>query len=1043
MTAILTLSGTVLTAQEYDAFFRGQLAPTYRIRFNGTYFWDNPHFSENQLLCYDGKVYGGLSLNINANTQELLLLRKGDAVAMQVERDKVEWFTVNDSTYVNLNSLGYDDMPRGYYKVLYNGSAILFERIDKTLQSRTDNCNGAVIGYTDPHYNPAVTLCFAKERTYWFLKDGEFVRLKKKKDIKQIYPDRMRAVRKIVREHQVYGGRLKNASYFTTVVSGIEDDSRNIDLLPGYPFHKKRDAARNSPYRGVTGQKLNEKLITSLPEGWFSLSDDSDIVDYVANSVTRVVHANKTYILGDKSKTGVTKALVSGHVYNLQDDHPMAGVTIYDDATGSYTMSDNDGSFTLELPTGENVINFSEYSVEDFHVKVIVHDNALIDVQMKPKSELLQSAMISADSRANHRTAKMGIERISVSAIRKLPTAFGEGDVLKAVQTLPGVQSVGEASGGINVRGGSTDQTLILFNESTIYNPSHLFGIFSAFNPDAVESVELYKSSVPAEYGGRISSVMDVRSKAGNMQQFTGSVGIGLLTSHAFIEGPLRKDVSSFTLGGRTTYSNWLLGLLPEGNGYSNGKTMFNDVNAGITHKFAEDNTLSVHAYWSHDGFSFAKDTTFRYNNLNLSAKWKKKVSDGLDFALSGGYDRYESLVNDEANVYDSYSLQSVIRQAFLKGAFSRKAGGRHTLSYGIHLLGYALDRGNMRPLLETSLMKEKSLGTELALEPSLWLSDTWTVSDKLSLDYGTRLSSFLALSTAKFYAMPELRLSGKYSFSPDFSVKGGFNTMNQYIHMVSNTTTVSPTDTWKLSDEEIRPQRGWQGAAGAYWSVASGKIDLSLESYYKRMFNYLDYKSGAVLIMNPNLADALVETTGKAYGVEFMVKKPLGKLNGWVSYTYSRTLLKEMHDRGVLTINSGKWYPAAFDKPHNLKVIGNYKFTHRYSASFNLDYSTGRPVTIPVGRYWYGGGYRLAYSERNGYRIPDYFRLDLALNFEPSHYLRKLTHFSVTLGVYNVTGRKNAYSVYYTTNGGSHLNGYMVSVFACPIPYVNINMRF
>lgn len=248
--------------------------------------------------------------------------------------------------------------------------------------------------------------------------------------------------------------------------------------------------------------------------------------------------------------------------------------------------------------------------------------------------------------------------------------------------------------------------------------------------------------------------------------------------------------------------------------------------------------------------------------------------------------------------------------------------------------------------------------------------------------------------------------------------------------------------DTWQLSSDKIAPQKGWQAAAGLYWT-AGGQVDISLEGYWKRMYNYLDYKSGAVLVMNENLADYLVPTYGKAYGVELLVKKTVGKLNGWFSYTYARTFLKEMQDRGVETINRGEWYNAPHDKPHDFKLVANYKFTHRYSLSLNVDYSTGRPVTIPNGQYVYGNGWRLAYSDRNAYRIPDYFRMDVAMNIEPSHYLRQLSHLSVTLGVYNVTGRKNAYSIYYTTSGGTKVTGHMLSVFACPIPYINLNLKF
>ena len=266
---------------------------------------------------------------------------------------------------------------------------------------------------------------------------------------------------------------------------------------------------------------------------------------------------------------------------------------------------------------------------------------------------------------------------------------------------------------------------------------------------------------------------------------------------------------------------------------------------------------------------------------------------------------------------------------------------------------------------------------------------------------------------------------------------------MSQYIHLISNTSSISPIDSWQLSNAQIRPQNGWQAASGLYWTIGGGQADLSLEAYYKRTSHYLHYKSGATLMMKEHLAEDLVETYGKAYGVELMAKKTSGKLTGWVSYSYARSMLREMYDRGVETINGGAWYNAPHDKPHEAKMVANYKFTHRYSLSANLDYATGRPVTMPVGIYRYGGGWRLAYSERNSYRIPDYFRLDLAINIEPGHYLRQLTHMSWTVGVYNVTGRKNAYSVFFSTNGGRGIAGRMLSVFACQIPYINLNLKF
>ena len=380
--------------------------------------------------------------------------------------------------------------------------------------------------------------------------------------------------------------------------------------------------------------------------------------------------------------------------------------------------------------------------------------------------------------------------------------------------------------------------------------------------------------------------------------------------------------------------------------------------------------------------------------------------------------------------------------QYFAKLNFKSSAGNAHTISYGFNATVYNLNPGSLLPLGDSSLVLGRTLEYERALEAALYVSDSWVIGEHLSLEGGLRWSQFFRPGSKHFMGGPEVRLSGKYSFNDVTSVKAGFNTMRQYIHMISNSINVSPTDSWRLSSDQLRPQTGWQAAAGFYRTLLDNTLDLSLEAYYKRVKHFIDYKSGAVLVMNENLADDLIETENRAYGVELMAKKALGKLNGWVSYTYSRSQLREMEDRGIYTINGGNWYNAAYDKPHDVKVVANYKFTHRYSISANLDYATGRPVTIPVSKYEYGHGVRLVYSDRNGYRIPDYFRLDLAFIIEPGHYLRQLTHFSVTFGCYNVTGRKNPYSIYYSSEG-SVVKGHMLSVFATQIPYVNLNMKF
>ena len=789
----------------------------------------------------------------------------------------------------------------------------------------------------------------------------------------------------------------------------------------------------------------SKSIFTSLPAGYFdngrSLTDDSGLQQYLAEQNAVVTFQNKIYEIGESSANRRGKVYVSGHVRDISNGEPLTGVSVYDEKTGAYAVTDANGFYRVPLPVGDNQLNLSGYSLEDMHLSLKVWDDGVLDIVMKERVLALKSAVISADAVSHHRDAKMGIERVRMEVINKIPSAFGESDIIKAILTLPGVKSVGEASNGFNVRGGSTDQNLILLNDGTLYNPTHLFGIFSAFNPDIVSEVELYKSSIPAEFGGRISSVLDVRTREGNANKISGSMGIGLLTSRLNLEGPLVSGKTTFILGGRTTYSNWLLNLLPKSSEYSGGRTNFSDITASLTHKINDNSSLQAFVYWSSDSFDFARDPSFRYSNFNASLKWRARRGFRLNRVVTVGYDRYGARLDNSLgqNQASGYSVKNRIEQVFAKLNYHYPIGDAHNLSFGANAVWFHLSPGKLFPLYgEGSLVRTWELDKQDAVEPVIYVSDSWNVNSRLTLEGGIRFGGLLALNPDKFYFYPEFRLSGKYSFLDNLSAKAGFNTMRQNIHLISNTSSVSPIDTWQLSTDRIQPQTGWQAAAGLYWTVADGTVDLTLEGYYKRSRNQLDYKSGATTLMNPNLPDDLVETYGRAYGVELMAKKSSGKLTGWASYSYSRTQLREMQDRGNETINGGAWYNAPYDKPHEFKFTGNYKFTHRYSLSVNVDYATGRPVTLPIGYYSYGGGVRLAYSHRNTYRIPDYFRLDLAVNIDPGHYLRQFSHMSWTIGIYNVTARKNAYSVFF-----DGARSYLLSVFAYPIPYINLNLKF
>ena len=785
----------------------------------------------------------------------------------------------------------------------------------------------------------------------------------------------------------------------------------------------------------------------ALPVSWFALAGEKKDTqepqrpDYLLGAQQNLaLSENKVYQVGDRNNAREGKVYLSGYVRDSRTGEPVIGVALANNVSKSYAQSDAAGFYKILLPTGENTLDVSGYSLEDSKVHLQVYGDGVLDIVVKEKVYALTGIVVSAENTNKVRNNEIGIEKVRIDRIKKVPVVFGEADVVKIILTLPGVKSVGEAGGGFNVRGGATDQNLVLFNGGTVYNPSHLFGMFSGFNPDIVSDIELYKSSIPVEYGGRISSVLDVNSREGNNKNITGSLGVGLLTARGHIEGPITPK-TSFIVGARATYSDWLLGLLPESSEYNEGTASFYDVTAGLTHRFNEKNSIHLNGYYSIDAFKFSADTSYRYNNGNASIKWRYNFHEKHKLELSAGYDMYSYATYDKYNPVNSYEMSFKIRQGYGKLKFKSLLGNDHTLTYGVDAINYNLSPGSYLPYGEESLVVPDILPTEKALEGAAYLSHSWNLSDRFFVDYGLRYSVFN--SDGKTYSNPEIRVSGRAMITQDISFKAGFNSLSQYIHMLSNTTAMSPTDIWKLSDKDIRPQQGWQAAGGFYANLFQNKVEASVEGYYKKMDHYLDYKSGAVLVMNSNLAEDVVETQGEAYGVELMLKKPLGKLNGWLAYTWSRTRLREVGDRGDMAINGGKWYDAAYDKPHDVKLVANYKFTQRISLSVNGDYSTGRPITIPVAKYEYDGGYKLYYSGRNGHRIPDYFRIDAAMNFEPTHKLRAFTPFSFTVGVYNITGRKNVYSIYFDTNSEGQVKGHKLCIFGAPIPYVNFNFKF
>ena len=779
---------------------------------------------------------------------------------------------------------------------------------------------------------------------------------------------------------------------------------------------------------------------------------------------------NKLFEIGSAAANpNHSKATLAGYVKEIKNGEAISGATVYVDSLAVGTTTDSYGYFSLTLPPGRHELHISSVGMEETRRQIILRSDGKLNVELHDFIPTLKGVTVIADRNSNVRNLQMGVEKLTIKTIRQVPVVLGEADILRVVLTLPGVTSVGEASTGFNVRGGSSDQNLILFNDATIYNPSHLFGFFSAFNTDVVKNVELYKSTIPEKYGGRLSSVLDVEGRDGNSKKMSGVGGIGPLTSKLMIEGPIVKDKTSFIVGTRTTYSNWLLHSL-HNTAFGNSKGNFYDADLHISHTIDSKNSLYLNGYTSSDGFKLNNDTSYRYSNRNANLKWKHIFNNKFNGVLTGGYDRYEYSVSSESNALDAFKMGFDINQSYLRADLNYSASPKHSLDFGINTIHYKLHPGSFEPLGGQSLVLPDELQAEQALESAAYFGDQFTVSPRFSMNAGIRYSIFNYLgpqtvnnyvqglpreeatitdtsyyargNNIKSYGAPEIRIALRYSLGDDASLKLSFNTTEQYIHMLSNTTAISPTDTWKLSDTYIKPQEGQQISIGYYRNFASNSIESSIEIYYRRIKNYLDYKTGAALVMNHHIETDVIESEGKAYGAEFLVKKLSGRLNGWFSYTYSRIFLRSDDPLAGESVNGGKFYPASYDKPHNLNLIGNYQFSHRYSISLNLVYSTGRPITLPEGIYNYSGSQRLYYSQRNEFRIPDYFRTDLSVNLDGNHKVKQKIHNSWSFGVYNLTFRQNAYSVFFVEENGK-VKGYKLSIFGTAIPFITYNFRF
>ena len=967
------------SASDFARLYVGAVEPQYQ----KSQWHDSPYYKDNTDLyqgriSYYGVVYDNVKLRFDQLMQRVVVLSPTGSVLCLPEQEFIDWFEMDGHRYVHAP----EDSSR-YASLLCDGSTNgvrLYHSVWKVY--RGDDTYGR---------EKSLKLLSTKELYTLITSDGEMHHVKNALDVAKLFPEQKKQLKQFAKKHRLSFSKSRREESLVKVTESISGSPlQNPDFLSTAANNQQETprVSEVSPGTEASGSRAlaptdDTAFVTGIP-----VLDSDSVAMAVVPTRTRV------YIV-----PGVKKARES-----IADDHELAEIVV-----------------------------------------IGGHQSAL------------NSLMV-------------GAEKFKPQILKNIPSAFGESDIMKILLTLPGVTTVGEASTGYNVRGGATDQNLILFNGGTVYNSSHLFGLFTAFNSDAVEDVELFKSSIPVEYGGRISSVLKVTSKEASMQKFTGSASIGVLTSKANFEIPIVKEHVSLLLNGRTTYSDWILKKLPEKSGYKNGTANFYDFGGVLTWKLNSKHRLKVYGYWSNDRFSFSTMDKYGYQNRNVSTEWRSILNEHMTATFSAGHDHYDYFNEDRNTPSMAARLSFSIDQSWGKLQIRHRLSDKQAFSYGLSVQHYNVQAGKYEPVGEESYINTNQLQREKALESAAFIDYERSLTERLTVSAGLRYALYNALGprdvnlydehelpsestlletrhetgVIKTYHAPELRLSARYYLKENLSLKAGFNTMHQYIHKVSNTSIMSPTDIWKLSDLNIKPQNGWQVAAGIYHETAGKKYELSAEVYYKHINDYLNYRSSAVLLMNPHLETDVISTKGKAYGIELQARKPIGKLNGWVSYTFSRSLLRQDNESVAMPLNNGEWYPAEYDRPHEVKAVLNYKFTERYSLSSNFNYATGRPTTVPAGKYYdtYNQKYMPYYTDRNTYRIPDYMRLDLAFNIEPTHKLTSFLHTSFSFGVYNVLARRNAYSIYYVTEWGE-IKGYKLSVFGTAIPYVSLNIRF
>jgi hypothetical protein len=772
--------------------------------------------------------------------------------------------------------------------------------------------------------------------------------------------------------------------------------------------------------------------------------------------------------IGTPGKNKDKTATISGYLRNFDTGEPIVSGNIYTTDIRNGTSSNSNGYYKITLPVGNQIVNFSFVNMLPIKRNINLYSDGRLDVEMEVKINELKDAVIVGHGNGYLGQMHIGMERIDNITLKSIPSLLGEADVIKSVLTLPGVQTVGEGTSGFNVRGGNTDQNLILIDQVPIYYPSHFFGNFSAINSEIIENATLYKGSIPVKYGGRISSVFEINTIEGNSEKISGSAGISPISARINLDGPFFTKKSTFVTSFRSTYSDWVLGKIKVPELYKT-QASFYDAQAKLNLYLNENNSVLLGFYMSNDKFKLHSDTIYNYNNLIASLTLKHKFNPRLKSNTSLYCSLFNYEMSNEASTNQAFSLTHKLNNTALINDFEYFTESSLKFNFGADFNFYSVNPGE-RKVPRFSNVTPINSANEHALEFGLYAGSEYNINSNLKIEGGIRISGLLSFNKGmqyvyinglpyeedniadtvfnnknrigKVYVNPEWRLSLNYLSGRYSSFKFSYNKTAQYINMLSNTTAISPTDTWKLSDANLLPETGHQISTGYFWNPRKNTIKVSAEVFYKWINNIKEYKAGANLLLNDHIETEIVNAKGKSYGLELSFEKSGGRIFGRINYTWSRTLIRTITQFKEDMINDGAYFPANYDKPHSLNILANLKVSRRFVISTDISYSTGRPITYPVSKYQLGDQIFLQYSKYNQYRIPDYFRTDLSLTINGNLKKKQLMHSSFTFSLYNVTGRKNAYSVYFKSEG-ERFDAYKLSIFGTVIPSITYNLKF